>query len=149
MQPPNIHPTLNTITSSLFRVSAKVIIIQTTTVLMVKEEQGWYGLPGGGIDHGEPVLDTLIREVNEEIGLTITMRNISPLPIAVDSTAIFDGIPRFTLLYAYENTEENIKPSNVELEYKWVSVDDLLSLTLAPNIAPFKQAVVSAMANKG
>jgi len=35
---------------------------------------GAYRLPTGGIDHGEPVLDALLRETSEETGLDVEVR---------------------------------------------------------------------------
>lgn len=33
---------------------------------------GWWALPGGGVDHGEPPGETVVRELHEETGLTAT-----------------------------------------------------------------------------
>ena len=137
----DIHPELNQITSSLFRVSAKLLVIQNEKILVVHEKEGWFGLPGGGVDHGEPVLETLIREISEEISTNVVAAHISPLPIAVDSTATFDGIPRATLLYEY-TADEPLQPKNLELTFRWVSADEYAQLLLAPNIVPLRDVIL-------
>lgn len=57
-------------TDYLFRVSLKALIRNDRgEVLVVKEagRQAW-DLPGGGIDHGEPIRSALARELKEEVG---------------------------------------------------------------------------------
>ncbi len=38
-------------------------------MLVVKEGQDFWSLPGGGLEHGESAQDCLTREIQEEIGL--------------------------------------------------------------------------------
>lgn len=57
--------------NTFYRVSAKAVIRSAAgEVLVVKEHQDKWELPGGGLDHGESVHDCLQRELCEELGIT-------------------------------------------------------------------------------
>ncbi len=57
--------------NTFYRVSAKAVIRNTVgEVLVIKEHQDKWELPGGGLDHGESVHDCLERELREELGMT-------------------------------------------------------------------------------
>lgn len=131
-----IDPRLDEIVDALYRVSVKLLIVKDGKLLLVKEPQGWYGVPGGGITHGQDLYEGLLRELDEELGITSVSEDaISPLPSIVSNVGIIDGIPRLTLFYT---THEEVQPSNNELSFYWASADDLGTLLLAPNIAPVR-----------
>lgn len=146
MTQPQVNPALNAITSSLFRVSAKLLVIQDSKLLVVKEDQGWYGLPGGGVDHGEDIIEGLVREISEEVGQIINHSDVNPTPVIVNSIGLFDGIPRLTLVYTQVSEAPAIAPNHSELTYAWVSPDEFSSLALAPNIAPMREAILRILA---
>lgn len=56
----------------LYRLSLKAVIRNDRGEVLAVKESGrdWWGLPGGGIDHGETITEGLRRELFEEIGLT-------------------------------------------------------------------------------
>jgi mutator protein MutT len=57
--------------NTFYRVSIKAIIRnQEGKVLVLKEHQNKWELPGGGIDHGESCHDCLRRELKEELNIT-------------------------------------------------------------------------------
>lgn len=135
-----IDPRLDQITDALYRVSVKLLIVRDGTLLTVQEPQGWYGIPGGGINHGQDLYEGLLRELDEELGITsVTPETISPLPSIVSNAGVIDGIPRLTLFYT---THQEVQPSNNELSFYWASAEDLRSLTLAPNIAPIREQLI-------
>lgn len=52
-------------------VSAKAVIISAGKVLLLKQNDGRWDLPGGKVDDEESIVDGLIREVEEETGLKV------------------------------------------------------------------------------
>ncbi len=148
MSQPDSNPVLDAITSSLFRVSAKLLIVQDDKLLVVHEQQGWFGLPGGGVDHGESIIEGLAREISEELGCQIDPTTVAPLPILIDSTTIFDGIPRLTLFYEQTDAALRHNPRQLELDYAWVTPNEFASLTLGPNIAPMREAIIRLLTEK-
>ena len=58
------------IPNAYYRVSVKAKIRQNDKIILVKEDEKKWDLPGGGVEHNESMIDTLYRELKEEIGLT-------------------------------------------------------------------------------
>jgi 8-oxo-dGTP diphosphatase len=57
--------------NTIYRVTVKAYITDSTgRVLVVKEKQDFWSLPGGGLEHGESPQDCIKREIKEEIGLS-------------------------------------------------------------------------------
>ncbi|MEI6850751.1 MAG: NUDIX domain-containing protein [Candidatus Saccharibacteria bacterium] len=56
--------------NTFYRVSVKAFITNDKDqILVVRENQDWWDLPGGGLDHGELPKDCLKREIYEELGI--------------------------------------------------------------------------------
>lgn len=139
-----VDPRLEEIISCLYRVATKAVVVADSKLLVVKEEKGWYGLPGGGVEHGQDLRESLVREVEEELGHSLPLNSIPAQPTLVSNVGIFDGIPRVTMCYVVElNTTDFPLPS--ELEHAWVSEDELKELWLAPNIEPFRDELIALL----
>lgn len=91
---------MSTIQKCFYRVSVKAFIKnQDGKVLVVKENQDTWSLPGGGLDHGEEPLVGLARELHEEIGITAEIGDI------IDVRSIyFSEKGRWGLWIVYETT---------------------------------------------
>ncbi len=54
-----------------------VVTDETDSILLVhKTDNGLWALPGGGVDPGETVSDAVVREVEEETGVRVEVRNL-------------------------------------------------------------------------
>ncbi|MBU1246192.1 MAG: NUDIX hydrolase, partial [Patescibacteria group bacterium] len=60
----------NNIPNCFYRISIKALIVDDKKrFLLVKEDNGTWDLPGGGLDFGEDAKSCLKREIKEETGL--------------------------------------------------------------------------------
>ncbi len=66
--------------NTFYRVSVKALIFdeKREKFVVIKEGNGWWELPGGGLDWGESPVEGLKREVKEEMNLTVTEVKESP-----------------------------------------------------------------------
>lgn len=86
--------------------------------------------PGGGVEKGENIYQTAIREVFEETGIETRALPISP----VIDTEIKGA--SFVLL---KKVRGSIKPNEEFLEVDWFSLKDLPKKTLSQNIEVIKR----------
>jgi 8-oxo-dGTP diphosphatase len=116
----------------------KAVIKNNNLFLALKQRVGEvdiWDLPGGKVEHGESPYDTLRREVQEETGLTISIDK----PLGVwwffrnkDGAQIVCT----TFLCTSQDTNINLEnnPTQEKItEYRWVTKDELLSLTYGEN----------------
>jgi 8-oxo-dGTP diphosphatase len=65
--------------NKVHRVSAKAVVIKDGAILLIKKTGSggdYFLLPGGGQNHGEPLNETVIREVKEETGFLVTVGDL-------------------------------------------------------------------------
>ena len=138
-----INPQLDDIDDCLYRVAIRVLIVQKDKVLLVKEvDDDWWALPGGGVDHGETVESSLVREVEEELG--VPAKNItSDLHIVHYNIGnIVNGVPRMNLFFKASVPEKLLGESDHVAEWKWFSKDEFLELDMHPSYDRTKLADV-------
>jgi 8-oxo-dGTP pyrophosphatase MutT (NUDIX family) len=133
--PSLIDQRLDAIFDCLYRISAKAIILQNKKLLLVNEQKdGWWSLPGGGIDHGETIPAALTRELSEELG-------VSPEQVTVDENIryatigeVADGIPRASLIYRVDIPENSISKTDHVNSFGWFTYDELHTMRISPTI---------------
>lgn len=140
-----IDPRLNKIIDCLYRVASKAVVVHDGKLLLVREEQGWYGVPGGGIDHGQGPRESLVRELLEELGTEIAIEQIPEQPSFVGVGGAFNGIPRVTIYYRVEIDETEFENAS-ELNHRWVTADELKEIELGPNIAVSRDELFKILA---
>ena len=116
------------IPNNFYRVSIKGLILDKTRTkfAILFEENGWWELPGGGLDWGESPADCLRREFQEEMGLTITKMAQSPSYILVGEN--MRGNWTLNVIYEVEVENLNFTPSDECQEIRFVAPEEIKSL---------------------
>lgn len=126
----HIDPRLNDIDDCLYRVAIRVLIIQDNKILLVKENEGWWAFPGGGVDHGETIESSLIREVEEELGIPAKEISSDFEIVHYNIGNIVSAVPRMNLFFKASVPEELLGETNHVAQWKWLTKDEFLSLDL-------------------
>lgn len=94
-----IDPRLNDIDDCLYRVAVRALVMQNDKVLLVKENEEWWALPGGGVDHGETIASTLTREVEEELDVPANEVSTDFKLAYYNLGTVVNGIPRMNIYF--------------------------------------------------
>ena len=102
------------------------------------EKNHWsgYAFPGGHIEEGESLAESIIREVYEETGLTIT----APKLVAVKDWEPDDGTRYIVFCYKATEFTGQLRSSD-EGEVSWVEKDQLEKLDLSYDMLPLLEVM--------
>lgn len=93
--------------------------------LILKQIQGHFSFPKGHAEEGETKLETAVRELEEEAGIT-DVELISDLPQIIDEYTIKPGTPEEThktveFFIGRVKTKDVIMQKGEIFEYKWIT----------------------------
>jgi len=94
--------------------------------------RGKYVIPGGHVELGEKLKDTLRREVKEETGLDISDIEFINMQEFIFDNAFWKKKHFIFLDYACRAKSGKIKLNSEGQEYVWVSLKDALNLDIEP-----------------
>ncbi|MCX6822560.1 MAG: NUDIX hydrolase [candidate division SR1 bacterium] len=121
-----------------YRVSTKALIFDETKTkfLLMREDNGSRDFPGGGLEFGEDITESIIREVKEEAGLEVTWVASAPLYFVVSYNPEHDvrlGHP----FYETKVKDFNFTPSEECQEIKFVTKEEAEKMNIRPNVVAF------------
>jgi len=124
---------MNKIPECFYRVSAKALVLNETKdkFLIMKENNDWWDLPGGGLDWGTSPHEDIPREINEEMSLEVTSISQNPSYFCTNQKpSMQDPSIHYWFGYVfYETTlkDLNFTPSDECIEIAFVDKDHLPS----------------------
>ncbi len=119
---------MDNIPKTFYRVSIKGLILDETKekFAVILEDNGWWELPGGGLDWPETPQECLKREIKEEMGLIVTEIDPNPSYFLVGEN--MKGNRSINVVYRIKVQDLNFTPSNECQEIKFVSPKELDSI---------------------
>lgn len=127
----DIDPRLNEIDDCLYRVAARVLVVNDDKVLLVKEaDDDWWALPGGGIDHGESIQSTVQREIEEELGVAASAISSDFQIVYYNIGSVVNSVPRMNLFFKVSIPETSIQKTDHISEWKWFTKGEFLKQEL-------------------
>jgi 8-oxo-dGTP diphosphatase len=122
---------MDNIPNCFYRISIKALVLNETRdkFLIIKEDNGWWDLPGGGLDWGATPQEDIAREISEEMSLEMTSVSDKPSYFYTNSKPSKVN-PERSIWYAYVLYETELKsldfsPSDECTAIEFVDKDSL------------------------
>ncbi len=125
------------------------VVLEKGRVLLTQRKvgahlEGLWEFPGGKVESGEDPRDALVRELREELGISVRVGD------AVDVTFHeYADADKAVLLLFFEatRTENSKEPEALDVAaFRWASLEDLDALTFPPADGPIVTKVKARLA---
>ena len=119
------------------KVRPSVVIIENECVLLMRYRYGQtdvYNLPGGNVDKGETLTQTVIRELQEELGITIAIEKmilLGEVLLPEPQKDVLHGV--FLAKIMVGNPTLNPQETSA-LEVVWKPINTLKDIAMYPNV---------------
>lgn len=118
--------------SNVQRVTNCILLDGNKVLLLQKPSKGWWVAPGGKMEQGESVKESVIREYKEETGLQIydpAIKGIFTIVIEEEGNVISEWMLFTFVATAFKG--EMLKESP-EGQLQWIDIEKVLQLPMAP-----------------
>jgi ADP-ribose pyrophosphatase YjhB (NUDIX family) len=118
-------------------VSAIVTDPQDRILLILRTDNGYWSIPGGGLNPGESVADATVREVREETGIDCQVTGLVGIYSDPNHVAAYDdGEVRqeFSICFTTSMTGGTMTTSNESAEVQFVPPNAIPGLRMHPSI---------------
>ncbi|MFT5849767.1 MAG: 8-oxo-dGTP diphosphatase [Patiriisocius sp.] len=122
---------MSEIPECFYRVSVKALVLNENRdkFLIMQEDNGWWDLPGGGLDWGTLPQDDVVREIDEEMALKVKSVSDKPLYFYTNGKPRKSN-PELSIWYAYVLYEVELEdldffPSDECVAIDFVDIDSL------------------------
>jgi len=138
------------------RVGARAIIIHDGKILLNEFGNGlYYNLPGGGVEDGEVVKETVVREVMEETGISVDVGEMLFVleyePVHFNN--LYGEIPTISIVFECKIKDDiTIKPAsvpdqnpddpNIKSTAVWMPIENLKDIHYVPYIQKYLMAYI-------
>lgn len=129
-------------TPCTYRISVKAAIKDSDgRILLLREKDGSWELPGGGLEHGEDAKAALAREIAEETGLTVEWMSDQPETFWTIRKEVGSPTLKWFAFVAYEakvSGEFRPDPTSDEAqEAQYFTREEARTLQLHDNTKPY------------
>jgi ADP-ribose pyrophosphatase YjhB (NUDIX family) len=120
--------------------SANVLVINNQgEILMIRRtDNGNWAVPGGGMDLGESITETAVRETREETGITCEITGLVGIYTNPRHVILYtsNGEVRqeFSIVFTARPTGGELRSSSESSEPQWVSPVAIASLQMHPSM---------------
>lgn len=122
--------------SRQIRNSAKALIIKDGKMLAIKIKDGdeeWYIMPGGGQDSEEALSDAVLREVAEELGIEVQVKDLVFVVEGVHSERFHRVDLVFLCEYIREIENAELQSDTNQEGFEWLDINTLNHSNLYPS----------------
>jgi 8-oxo-dGTP pyrophosphatase MutT (NUDIX family) len=141
--------------------TAEVFIVHHNKVLlrMHPKLKIWCSI-GGHMEDGEDPNQAALREVKEEVGLSValwdggqeyrinekTFRNLIP-PVGLNRHTTRDGHEHVTFVFFATSETDTVVPEHPRDEWRWVSAGELPEMDLVANIREYAEGALATLSS--
>lgn len=120
--------------------SAKALVRSARGILFVQEHDGYWDLPGGGIEHFEKPDQALRREIQEELGIEAHIVHEEPLRVWLLHDKQYNW-PLLSLLYPTLLGAKDVERLSGP-QTRLLSPAELSQIDLAPYLKPIHEELL-------